>query len=268
MRERNNVMENKKYELTSETNTSCGVTLYRIKALKDFGNVKKGALGGFVESERNLSQTGNAWVFGDATVCDHAIVWGDAWVFGEAHVSGKAWVFGEAHVSGEALVSGEAHVSDHAQVRGYALVSGEAHVFGDAMVCGHAVINFCFSLKTGSFGGENDKNDLFMRCPQKGSFTAFKAVSGGLIAEIVVPAKAKRSSAAGNKCRCDKAKVIAFYNADGSKSDVTSAASKYDEDFVYKIGKTAEVKDFDEDRWKECSVGIHFFMSFEEARDY
>ena len=68
----------KKYELTDETIVKYGSTLHRIKALKDFGNVKTGELGGYIESERNLSQEGNCWVYGNAKVC------GNAWVCGNA----------------------------------------------------------------------------------------------------------------------------------------------------------------------------------------
>lgn len=62
----------KKYELTDETIEVYGTALHRIKALKDFGNVKKGELGGYVESEHNLSQEGNCWVCGNAEVCGNA----------------------------------------------------------------------------------------------------------------------------------------------------------------------------------------------------
>lgn len=79
-----------KYELTDETIDVSGTTLHRIKALKDFGNVKKGELGGYVESEYNLSQIGNCWVYGNARVC------GDAWVYGNAELCGNARVYGNA----------------------------------------------------------------------------------------------------------------------------------------------------------------------------
>lgn len=73
-----------KYELTDETIDVSGTTLHRIKALKDFGNVKKGELGGYVESEYNLSQIGNCWVYGNARVCGDAELCGNAWVYGNA----------------------------------------------------------------------------------------------------------------------------------------------------------------------------------------
>lgn len=76
----------KKYKLTNETIEYKGKKLYRIKALIDFGNVEKGARGGFVEKEENLSMSGNAWVCGDALVCGGAFVYGAAKVCGNALV--------------------------------------------------------------------------------------------------------------------------------------------------------------------------------------
>ena len=58
----------RKYELTKETNNIGFKTLYRIKALRDFANVKAGDLGGFIENEENLSHEGNCWVYGNARV--------------------------------------------------------------------------------------------------------------------------------------------------------------------------------------------------------
>ena len=63
-----------KYKLTEECRYVQGVKLYRIEALKDFRDVKKGDLGGWAESEKNLSQHGNAWVSGNARVFDNALV--------------------------------------------------------------------------------------------------------------------------------------------------------------------------------------------------
>ena len=94
----------KKFELTSETRVHLGTTLYRIKALISFRNVSAGDLGGFVEKEENLDQSGDAWVYGDAMVYGNARVSGDAWVCGDAWVSGDAWVCGNARVYGNAWV--------------------------------------------------------------------------------------------------------------------------------------------------------------------
>ena len=76
----------KKYELTEETVTVYGKTLYRIRAVRDFGSVKTGEFGGYIEKEENLSHFDNAWVCGDAWVFGNARVYDDAWVSGNAEV--------------------------------------------------------------------------------------------------------------------------------------------------------------------------------------
>ena len=89
----------KKYELLkNDTKTINGRTLYRIKALRSFGNIIKGTLGGYIEKESNLSHDDNAWVYGGADVS------GDAKVYGNARVSDNAWVYGNAKVYGDAEV--------------------------------------------------------------------------------------------------------------------------------------------------------------------
>ena len=82
----------KKYEFTKETINVFGKTLHRIRAARDFSNVRAGDFGGFIESESNLSHDDDAWVYGDAQV------------YGNARVSGNAWVGGDAQVSGDARV--------------------------------------------------------------------------------------------------------------------------------------------------------------------
>ena len=87
----------KKFELTSESIVNIfGKKLFRIKALVEFGNVKEGEIGGFVEKEENLGHDGNAWVYGNAKVSGNAKVCGDARVCGDAEVCGNAWVYGDA----------------------------------------------------------------------------------------------------------------------------------------------------------------------------
>ena len=110
-----------------------GRTLKRIRALVAIAalGVVHGDTGGYVESEKNLSQVyGDAWVSGDAKVYGNAQVSGDAWVSGDAKVYGNAQVYGDAQVSGNAQVYGDARVSGDAQVYGDARVSGNARVYG------------------------------------------------------------------------------------------------------------------------------------------
>jgi hypothetical protein len=78
-----------KYKLTENTKEIDGITLYQIVATKDFNDVETGHLGGWVESESNLSHYGDAWVHGNATVFGNARVFGNAWVNGDARVFGE-----------------------------------------------------------------------------------------------------------------------------------------------------------------------------------
>ena len=111
-----------------------------------------------------------------------------------------------------------------------------------------------------------------MVCPEEGAFIGWKQAKVGRLAYVIVklevPASAKRSSATSRKCRCDKAKVLEIYNFDGTVAKERKCYARYDNSFIYEVGKTAKVDDFDEDRWNECSQGIHFFMSRQEAIDY
>ena len=101
---------NEKYEATGETKLWLGVTLHRIRAVRDIAalGIVAGALGGWIEKSDNLEVSGNAWVYGDAWVSGNAWVYGDARVYGNARVSGNAWVYGDAQVSGNARVYGDA----------------------------------------------------------------------------------------------------------------------------------------------------------------
>ncbi|MDR3186552.1 MAG: hypothetical protein LBU04_07125 [Christensenellaceae bacterium] len=128
-------MDDKKYDLTNEALWHRGRTLHRIRALKDFGYVKKGDLGGWIEIEENLSHVGKSWIANEAKVYD------DAKVSGNAQVIGKACVFNDAKVYENALVGGNAHVYCIATIYGNAKVFESAIVFGNARVKYHVVIS-------------------------------------------------------------------------------------------------------------------------------
>ena len=106
-----------------------------------------------------------------------------------------------------------------------------------------------------------------MTCPDAGTFVAWKKANGYIV-KLEIPEDARRSSATGRKCRCDKAKVIEIQELDGSPSELTEVASGYDRNFVYRVGEIAEEPKYNENRWKECAPGIHFFINRQEAVDY
>ena len=108
---------------------------------------------------------------------------------------------------------------------------------------------------------------LALQCPEKGSFIAYKKCRYGLIVELLIPEDAKRSSATTRKCRASKARVISITDIYNTET-FYEAISQHDSSFVYKIKETVEVEDFDMDRWNECSSGIYFFITRQEAVNY
>ena len=151
--------ELKKYELTDETKEvkrpfNCFV-LHRIRALKDFGDVHAGDLGGWVESEENLSHSG------------------DAWVYTEAEIFGHATIFENAKISGHAAIFENAKISGHAAIFENAKIFGHAVIFENAEISGHAEITKATDILTISpIGSRNDtitfykskNNKIFVKC--------------------------------------------------------------------------------------------------------
>ena len=108
---------------------------------------------------------------------------------------------------------------------------------------------------------------ISMVCPEEGDFIGWKK-AGDKIVKLHIPQDALRSSATTRKCRCNKAEVVEIYNIDGTIADERIVSSNYDSSFTYEVGKTVEVQDFDINRWKECTRGIHFFINRQEAINY
>ena len=104
-------------------------------------------------------------------------------------------------------------------------------------------------------------------CPEEGEFIGFKKARG-FIVKLKITEDAKRCSATGRKCRCSKAVVLSITNLDGSESGVTEVASGWNSSFKYRVGETVEEPSFCDDRWNECSPGIHFFITRKEAEEY
>ena len=128
----------------------------------------------------------------------------------------------------------------------------------DANLSGANLDNVVFNERTSFFS---------MQCPEEGSFIGWKVASQKIV-KLLITEDSKRSSATSLKCRCSKAKVLDIQEADGSPSNVNEVRSDYDDSFIYKIGEVIKVDDFDENRWNECSTGIHFFVSRDMAVVY
>lgn len=105
-----------------------------------------------------------------------------------------------------------------------------------------------------------------LACPKEGSFIGYKKASKCIV-KLLILDDSKRSSATTAKCRCDKAKVLDIENIETGKK-VKEIRSSYDSNFIYKVGEIASVDNFDNNRWNECTAGIHFFLNKEDAINY
>ena len=125
----------KKYTFTGEKHPN-HLRLRRIVALRDFGDVKEGDAGGWIEDELNLSHKGVCWVYDNAGVCDRSRVWGDAWIMGEAMLYHDVKVCDCAQVCERARLYNNVRVYGDARVWGNVMLFDNVHVYGIAKVCG------------------------------------------------------------------------------------------------------------------------------------
>ena len=123
------------------------------------------------------------------------------------------------------------------------------------------------NLREANLRGAKNLPFIPLVCPERGSFTAFKKC-GSYIIELLIPQDAKRCSATTRKCRASYAKVVAITNMDGSQAEVDHVTNHAYEPIEYKIGEYVHPDSFDDDRWNECSHGIHFFINRQEAVEY
>jgi hypothetical protein len=105
-----------------------------------------------------------------------------------------------------------------------------------------------------------------LACPSDGAFIGWKKVNKCIV-KLLIPEDAKRSSATTNKCRCDKAKVLEITSME-TNEHLDEITNREYAPCVYKVGEMVYPDSFDDDRWNECSHGIHFFINKQEAVEY
>lgn len=222
-------MEKKKYELVPAKQWG----FYRVRAVRDFGLVEAGDLGGMVESEQNLSHEGLCWVDNDASIWDSARVSGNAQVrhmaqvYGSAHVYGHAQIQGNAHVRGCAVVYGHAVVDGHALVHEYAIVEGHARVHGFAHVHGNATV-----------GGFADV--AYSHCTRDISLRENLRMS----------------------IKCQTGLETIKGHVYGYKYVRPDLSSLHDPTFKYVVGEYAEAPEYDNDPSAVCVSGLHLSNAF------
>ena len=267
-----------KYELTDETKEVDGKILYRIRALKDFrtwiGFIHKGDLGGFVESEFNLSQDGSCWisdnsvVFDNARIYDGAVVWGQSFIYGNARIFHNAkvynsacqdsvWIYGHTRLEDSqcgrnSLIYGFTIIKD-AVIYGYSRINGSSQVTGSA-VRGYAQITdnarVCDSTieDNSIIGGYGCVKNSIVNHNARISQDQTVIASGcatDLTKDLSESIRAQTSLIPFN------GQVIAY------KQVHKNLTSIYDDKFQYKVGEWA-IEPNAEDSNESCAPGLHF----------
>ena len=210
-------MSNEKYEISRKmvkmvVYEGRDVELHRIVALRDFGNVKKGDFGGLVESEDNLSQEGDCWIYGEAEVAGNAKVTGDAIVADTAKVYGNALITDLAKVYEHAVVRDNAEIHDCSLVHGHTVVcdnaklSDHANVYGSSCIQDHSEVHLSATVINATIKDHAVvTGDAFIR--------------GGIPIDSIVTL-----TISGNTNVIDHARVLAFANISG-KSKISLNAT-------------------------------------------
>lgn len=151
--------ESRKYRLLDEWKEIRGQRAYRIQAIRDFGAVKAGDVGGYVHSERNLAHDGFCWIYEEAASVENSVVFGNAMLYahakacdyarihGSAILKGRAGIieYGEAYENAaldiEAVIAGEAKAFGFARLSGMAVVTGRSRIYGESAIRGEAFIS-------------------------------------------------------------------------------------------------------------------------------
>ena len=239
----------RKYELTDETLLhksplfAEGVLLHRIRSLQDFNDVKRGDLGGFIEAEKNLSQTDTSWVYDRAKIYNEAFVHKDAQIRDSAEISGNAFVGGAALIDGSALITGNARVFEEAKIRENATVSDFASVSGKAEVREAAVVDGSASISGfAQIGGRAHVSD-------------FSVVSGE--AKVIENAFVNECARVhDNAFVCGSARVFGNAEIDGdtkvygqmSIKEKSLVAAQYADDGTSPFSKSYTLYDFERER--------------------
>lgn len=263
-----------KYKMTDNTLMINGRVLHQIEALKDFGMVSKGELGGWIEDYKNLSQKGKAWVADNAcvyesaritqnaSVCGNARVAGTAFVTGDAVIKGNARVYGNAkvtdlayvyrnaHVYGDACVCCSARITDNAHVYGSATIAGCARIYDNAYIYDSAYVHGCALVRDNAriYGNAHVGLDAQIG---KNAIVCEKMTIN--YSKITTDLRTDIAASLRGQCNLlledNKVRAYKIVNKD--------LTSMYDKNFTYKIGEVAEAKNPDETN-TSCASGLHF----------
>ena len=263
-----------KYEMTDNTLMVNDRVLHQIVALKDFGIVRKGDLGGWIEDYSNLDQEGKAWVAGNACVYASAKVTRNAYVGNNARIAGTVLVTDDAFVGGNAYIYENATICSHASIKNnahvygdayigcHAIITDNAHVYGDAYVCDDAVVfNNAYVYNEASVNGKatvgGNARVYGRACVSFDVHVSENAIvceeMNVCYSKITTDLRTDIAASLRGQCNLllegNKVRAYKIVNKD--------LTSLYDKNFTYKIGEVAEVENPNETN-ASCASGLHF----------
>ena len=136
-------MNNKKYEILMEEKNTIrwkGHTLHRIKALRDFGDVRKGELGGFIEKEYNLSHEGNCWIYNNAKAMDNSRLYDNSAMYDYSEISGNSemhdssMMYDSSEMNDNSKMYGKSEIHDNSTMYGNSEIN-DIPMYGDSKMC-------------------------------------------------------------------------------------------------------------------------------------
>ena len=142
-----------KYELLQHPYTRGSETIYQIKALRDFSDVKAGDLGGYISTEENLSHDGDCWLYQQSVACEKSKVKDDAKLYGTSTLFDYAVAYNNAilkddaelsdcaRIGGDAIAKDNCLLHDHIVVTDQSVIRGNADLSGEIFVSGHSDIS-------------------------------------------------------------------------------------------------------------------------------
>ena len=230
LREIVNAGGEKKYEMIKVKDK-----LYKIRALRDFGDVKKGDWGGFIQKEENLSHFGDCWIYNEASV------YGNAHIHNNAKIRNDACVHDSALIGDDAIVSGRAIIKGHAEVQGYARVSDAACIRGEAYVGNYATVDGCALIdeKARITGGAIITGNAYVTGQAIITGNAVVKDSQRIEGNAVVTIDLSKNLKENIRCQtglCPIGDYVIAYKE--VNNDLTS---HYDKNFKYEVGKWVEV---------------------------
>jgi UDP-3-O-[3-hydroxymyristoyl] glucosamine N-acyltransferase len=124
-----------KYILCKDTTPCCTeFSYYRLKSLKEFGDVKKGDIGGYIRKYNNLSQFGDCWVYENAMITDDALISENAKIFGSSFISDNARITGNAKIYDCTKVYHNSYITGNTVIKGFVSISSNAEISGNVII--------------------------------------------------------------------------------------------------------------------------------------